>query len=192
LIEAGQVLRRRRRLLALAWIGVAVLAVGGVATSLAYFSRQAPVDGPFSAGTISLGAAPANTLITITGMVPGNQAPGPLTLTNAGSGDLRYAMTAAATDDDGKHLRDVLQLDIERRTGCGGAVLEVLYSGPIANAAFGDPKPGANAGDRLLASGGSEVLCFRATLPVGTDSLLQGASTSVTLTFQAEQVAGNP
>jgi hypothetical protein len=192
LIEVRRVLRRRRRVLALAWLAVVVLAAGGVATSLAFFTSETPAYGPFTAGTISLGVAPTSTLITFAGMVPGSQAQGPLTVRNAGSGDLRYAMTATATDDDGKHLRDALQLDVERRTGCGGAVLETVYSGPIATAAFGNPNPGANAGDRLLAGGASEVLCFRATLPVGADSVLQGASTTVTLVFQAEQVSGNP
>ena len=192
LIEAGRILRRRRRMLAVTWLAVAVLAIGGVATSLAVFVQQAPATGPFSVGTISLGTAPAGTLITFSGMVPGDQVQGALTVQNDGTGDLRYAMTAAATDADGKHLRDVLQLDVEREAGCGGAVLEVLYSGPIATAAFGDPQAGEDPGDRPLGAGASEDLCFRATLPAGIDSLFAGAATTATLTFSAEQVAGNP
>jgi len=68
----------------------------------------------------------------------------------------------------------------------------VVYSGPIATAAFGNPAAGGDAGDRTLGSSASEVLCFRATLPLGADSLLQGATTTTTLTFQADQVSGNP
>ncbi len=192
LIEAGRILRRRRRVLAVAWLAVVASAIGGVATSLAVFDQQAPATGPFSVGTISLGAAPTGTLITLSGMVPGDQVQGTLAIQNDGTGDLRYAMSVAATDPDGKHLRDVLQLDVERGAGCGGAVLEVLYSGPIATAAFGDPQTGDDPGDRPLGAGASEVLCFRASLPVGTDSMFAAAATSATLTFSAEQVAGNP
>jgi spore coat-associated protein N len=179
-------------MLVLAWLAAAVLAVSGLAMSLAVFARRTPIDETFSVGTITLGVAPAATLITFTGMVPGNSVDGVLTIQNDGTGDLRYAMTAAATDEDAKHLRDVLRLKVERRTGCSGQVLEVLYDGPIATAAFGDPQPGGNAGDRTLGSSASEALCFRATLPVGTDTELEGAATTATLSFQAEQVSGNP
>ena len=192
MIGAHDALRQRRRTVALIWLAAAVLAAGGLAMSLAVFARQTAVDQTFSVGTISLGVAPAGTLITFAGMVPGNEVDGVLTIQNDGTGDLRYAMTADATDPDGKHLRDALQLEVERRTGCSGPVLEVVYSGPIATAAFGNPAAGGDPGDRTLGSGASEVLCFRATLPVGADSLLQGATTTTTLTFVAEQVSGNP
>jgi hypothetical protein len=192
LIRAHEALRQRRRAVALIWLVAAALATGGLAMSLAVFARQAAVDQTFSVGTISLGVAPAGTLITFNGMVPGNQVEGALTIQNDGTGDLRYAMTTVATDPDSKHLRDALQLQVERTTGCGGPVLEVLYDGPIATASFGDPGTGSDPGDRTLGSGLSEVLCFRATLPPGADSQLQGATTTATLTFAAEQVSGNP
>ena len=192
MIGAHDALRQRRRTVALVWLAAAVLAAGGLSMSLAVFARQTAVDQTFSVGTISLGVAPAGTLITFAGMVPGNEVDGVLTIQNDGTGDLRYAMTGVATDPDAKHLRDALQLVVERRTGCGGPVLEVLYSGPIATAAFGDPAAGSDPGDRILGSGASTALCFRATLPLGADSLLQGATTTATLTFRAEQVSGNP
>jgi spore coat-associated protein N len=185
-------MRRRRRTVALLWFAAAALAIGGSAMSLAVFARQETVDQTFSVGTVSLGVAPTGTLLTFAGMVPGNEVDGVLTIQNDGTGDLRYAMTADATDPDAKHLRDALQLVVERGTGCSGPVLEVLYSGPIAAAAFGDPTAGSDPGDRILGSGASTALCFRATLPLGADSLLQGATTTATLTFRAEQVSGNP
>ena len=100
-------------------------------------------------------------------MVPGNEIDGALTVQNVGTGDLRYAMTSVSTDADGKHLRDVLHLDVERRTGCGGTVLETVYGGAMGGASF-------------------------ASLPLGTDIRYAGAATTVTLTFLAEQVAANP
>ena len=192
MIRVHDAIRQRRRQVALVWLAAGLLATGGLAMSLAVFARQTAVDQTFSVGTISLGVAPAGTLITFAGMVPGNEVDGVLTIQNDGTGELRYAMTAVATDPDSKHLREALQLQVERRTGCSGPVLEVLYDGPIATASFGDPATGGDPGDRTLGSGASEVLCFRASLPLGADSELQGATTTATLTFAAEQVSGNP
>ncbi len=169
------------------------LAIGGGALSNALFTQQAPVSQPFTVGTIALGLAPANTLISLSGMVPGGETDGLLTIQNAGTGALRYAMTVAATNADGRQLRDVLHLNVERRaTGCSGSVLETLYSGPIASAAFGNQQAGPDPGDRQLNAGDSEAICFRATLPAGTDILYAQATTTAVLTFWAEQVAGNP
>ena len=96
------------------------------------FTDVAPVAGAFSTATITLGLQPATTLLTFTGMVPGSQVQAPLLIANAGTGDLRYVMTSISSDVDGKHVRDVLRLTVERRTGCAGAILETVYDGPIA------------------------------------------------------------
>lgn len=183
---------RGRLVLAAAWLIVAVIGVGGGALSLALFSHAVPIAEPISAGTIVLDVTPSTTLVTMEAMVPGDQVAEVLTIRNDGSDALRFAMTSSATDADGRHLATALQVDIERRTGCAGAVLEVLYSGPLASAAFGDPLPGGQAGDRPLASGSSETLCVRVSLPTDTDILYADASTTLTLTFWAEQTAGNP
>jgi hypothetical protein len=115
-----------------------------------------------------------------------------LVIADTGTGALRYAMTSMASDLDGKHVRDVLRLTVERRTGCAGAILETIYDGPLAGAAFGDPGVGSDPGDRALGGGTSETLCFRVTLPVDTDVLYQSASTTASFTFPAEQTANNP
>lgn len=185
-------LGRQRSLLAAAWVIVAALGVGGGALSLALFNHAVPLAEPFAAGTIVLDVTPTGTLVTLGSMVPGDQVDGVLTVLNDGTDDLRYAMTSATTDDDARHLADVLRLDVERRTGCAGAVLEVLYSGPIANASFGDPSPGNQAGDRSLSSGSAESICYRVTLPADTDIVYANATTTASLTFWAEQTAGNP
>jgi hypothetical protein len=182
----------RHGLLAMVWLVVLTLSVGLGGLSLATFSDQAPVDGAFSTGTITLGLQPATTLVTFAGMVPGDQAAAPLIIGNTGSGALRYAMTSLASDIDGKHARDVLQLTIERRSGCVGAILETIYDGPIGVAAFGDPQVGDDLGDRALDGGTSETLCFRVTLPVDTDVLYQNAATTVSFSFAAEQTVNNP
>lgn len=57
---------------------------------------------------------------------------------------------------------------------------------------FGSVATGANPGDRSLAAGASEVLCFRVSLPITTPNTLQGATSDATFTFSAEQTANNP
>lgn len=185
-------MRGRHGVLAVVWLAVLALSVGAGSLTLATYTDQAPADGTFSSGTITLGFQPATTLVTFGGMVPGDQVQASLIISDTGTGALRYAMTSNASDVDAKHARDVLQLTVERRTGCGGAVLETVYDGPIATAAFGDPQVGADLGDRALNGGTSETLCFRVTLPVDTDVLYQTAATTVTFTFSAEQTANNP
>jgi Camelysin metallo-endopeptidase len=189
---SSQWVRGRHGVLAAVWLAVLTLSIGAGTLSLATFTDQAPVDGAFSTGTITLGLQPATTLVTFAGMVPGDQVEAPLIIADDGTGALRYAMTSVASDVDGKHARDVLQLTVERRTGCAGAVLETVYDGPIATAVFGDPQVGADLGDRALNGGTSEKLCFRVTLPVDTDVLYQTAATTVTFSFSAEQTANNP
>ncbi|MBI3745814.1 MAG: hypothetical protein HY264_04700 [Chloroflexi bacterium] len=184
--------RRRRRLLATAWVIVLALGLGAGSISLAFFVDQEGSSGGFTSGTVNLGLTPSTNLVSMAGMVPGSQVSAPLTLQNTGTGSLRYSMTASTTDPDGKHLRDVLVLTIERRTGCGGTVLETLYNGPIGSALFGDPRAGNDAGDRTLATSASEVLCFRATLPTDTDPLYGSAATTLSLTFWSEQTVANP
>jgi hypothetical protein len=76
--------------------------------------------------------------------------------------------------------------------GCANFNGTSLYTGTLANGAFGDPTAGAQAGDRTLAGAASEVLCFAATLPSATGNAFQGATTTATFTFSAEQTANNP
>ena len=67
-----------------------------------------------------------------------------------------------------------------------------LYTGSLANAVVGDPAVGDQGSDRSLAGAASEVICFRATLPIATGNTFQGAATTATFTFSAEQTANNP
>jgi hypothetical protein len=57
---------------------------------------------------------------------------------------------------------------------------------------IGDPTQGGQAGDRTLAAGSSETLCFKASLSLGTTNAYQGATSTYTFTFAAEQTANNP
>ena len=55
----------------------------------------------------------------------------------------------------------------------------------------GDPTQGAQAGDRTLNGGRTEVLCFLVALPSSSGNTYQGLSSTATVAFQAEQTATN-
>jgi hypothetical protein len=146
-----------------------------------------------TAATLDISALPASALLTSSNLQPGDTIDGTLTITNGGSITLRYAMTASATDPDGKALKDLITLTIKSSgTSCAAFDGTILYDGTIAAVALGNPAVGAQDGDRELASLATERLCFRALLPTSANDSYQHASTTVTFDFAAEQTAHNP
>jgi hypothetical protein len=168
--------------------------VGAGAISLAIFTDSQSVGGnAFTTGTITLGLAPASALLTSAAMMPGDSVNGSLVVSNTGTGQLRYAMTSSSTNADAKALRDQITLTI-RTLGTSCAVFDgtSLYAGALSAAALGNTAQGAQAGDRTLNASSSETLCFRASLALATGNTFQGAATTTTFTFDAEQTANNP
>jgi hypothetical protein len=133
-------------------------------------------------------------MFNVTSMLPGDSTIASLVLTNAGSAQLRYAMTTSATNADGKAFKDALTLDIKTKTAnpCSSFDGTSLYSGVLSSGAIGSQTAGAQAGDRTLASSGTETLCFKVSLALGTADTYQGATTTATFTFASEQTTNNP
>jgi len=186
--------RRRRRLIGLLFVVAATATIGAASFSLAIFTSTATVGAnTFTNGTIVLGASPATALLTADAMLPGDTVTGSLVVSNTGTSQLRYAMTSASTNADTKGLMNQLTLTVKTLgTSCATFDGTTLYTGTLASAAFGNPLPGAQAGDRTLDAATHETLCFAATLPLGTGNTFQGATTTATFTFDAEQTANNP
>ncbi|MBI5033358.1 MAG: hypothetical protein HZB51_22790 [Chloroflexi bacterium] len=164
----------------------------------AYFTAQATVsNNTFTTGTLNLTVAPTTSALTFNNMAPGDAVTAPITVTNSGSLQLRYAMTSASTNTDSKNLAAQMTLQIKSGvTTCTSAGFGVdgtsIYSGTLAAALFGDPAQGTQVGDRTLNASASEALCFRADLPSNSGNAYQGATTTTTFTFSAEQTANNP
>ena len=186
--------RRRLALLIVLLAGLltgSLLAVGG---SLALFTSSPSLGGnAFTTGTVNLGLNPTTALLTSANMLPGDTVAGSLVVSNTGSSQLRYALTSSSTNTDTKGLMNQVTLSI-RTLGTSCAVFDgtSLYTGTLAAAAFGNVAQGAQAGDRSLNGGASETLCFQASLPAATANTYQGATTTTTFTFSAEQTANNP
>jgi spore coat-associated protein N len=174
------------------------LLAGLASGAFALFTSSASVPAnTFTTGTVVLSTSPSSALIAFSVMAPGDQVTAPLTVSNDGTLQLRYAMTSSSTDTDGKGLMNQLVLNIKTGvTTCTNAGFGLsgtsIYSGALASAAVGDPTPGGQSGDRTLNASANEVLCFNASLPIGTGDAYQNATTTATFTFQGEQTANNP
>jgi Camelysin metallo-endopeptidase len=179
------------------------LATVAVVTSGAVFTDSQAVGGnAFTTGTVDLSASPASAAVSFDGMMPGDSVTAPITVNNDGTVQYRYAVTSTATNADSKDLAAQLDMTIKSAvTDCtsGGFAADgtVLY-GPAALGdttgidVIGDPSQGGQAGDRTLSAAASEELCFRVSLPSSTGPAFEGATTTATFTFNAEQVASNP
>ena len=184
--------RRKRRRGIVALLGaVSILTIGAGSISLAQFTDSATSTWAFTTGTIDVNTSPS-VLTAVSNMLPGDTSTQALTVSNGGTGDLRYAISVAATNTLGAQL----QLTIKTQDGGGGCAAftgtSVLAATGLNGAAVGSSAQGANAGDRNLTAGSSEVLCFRVSLPLATGNSFQGASSAATFTFSAEQTANNP
>jgi len=183
---------------------VALVAFGAVTSvgTLAVFTDQEQSTGnTFSTGTIDLTIAPTTAAVSFAGMVPGDQVTDDIVVTNApGSDSLRYAISSTATNPDAKGLKDQLVLTVRTvdvttpGTPCDDFDGAQLYTGDLDGTTgdlVGDNTQGSQAGDRVLGVGATETLCFRVELPSSTGNAFTSASTTATLTFDAEQTDNN-
>ena len=189
------------RKLALTAVALLAFAAAVSAGTLALFTDQATVgNNVFSTSTIDINASPASAVVALAGMLPGDSVTDDVVVSNAaGSAAMRYAISSAATNTDGLGLKDALVLTVRAAdvstpaSPCDDFDGTVLYTGDLdstAGAIVGSSAAGAQAGDRSLAVGASETLCFRVALPLAATGP-ESATTTATFTFDAEQTANN-
>ncbi len=179
---------KRRRALFAVLLGSSLLTLGAAAMSLAVFTDSKASTGSWSTGTVILGVSPT-VAFSPSGIMPNSSGSQTITVSNTGTGALRYAMSAATTNADGKGLAGQLNLTVQSGTCASPGA--TLYSGALSGALFGNKAQGADTGDRSVAAGASDTLCFAWNLPIGTGNAFQGAATTATFTFDAEQTANN-
>lgn len=180
----------RRAGLTMLLVASVALTFGAGTSTLAVFTDTENADAAFSNGTINLTASPT-TVFSASGIFPGDDGSQTVTVANTGTGTLRYALSTSATNADGLGLAAQLQLTISAGT-CPGSGAPLYGAAALGSAAIGSPAQGAQAGDRTLAAAASEDLCFAWSLLSSTGDTYQGAATTATFTFDAEQVANNP
>lgn len=178
----------------------ALLAVGILAgapwalTQAIFTDSQALASNTFSTGSVDISTSPTSALITYTAMAPGDKVTAPVTVTNGGTLQLRYALTTSISGSS--TLSDGLTLAIRSGvTTCSNAGFAAdgtsVYSGSLTAGAVGDAAQGSQAGDRTLNASASETLCFQVQLPTTATNSLQSLSATATFTFSGEQTANN-
>jgi predicted ribosomally synthesized peptide with SipW-like signal peptide len=192
-------------ILAISSFAITTLA-GGTMLSMALFTDTETDDSTFTTGTIVLDATKIAALnLTTSALMPGDTVRSSVAVENDGTAQLRYAVSQTSTNADAKALRDALLLVVRNEdTGTGafgtdgdycddasGTVLRASAALGASGNIVGDPAQGGNTGDRTLAAGASEVLCFYASLAISAPNSSQGATTTTTFTFAAEQTANN-
>ena len=181
--------------------GVSVATAVTAATGAIFTDTQSVGANVFSTGTVSISSSPTSAAIALSGMAPGDSVTSPITVTNNGSLELRYAIQSTTTENTLAAQLDMTIWD-EAEEGDGGTTCNStppgtkLY-GPadlgntVAINVVGDPAQGSQSGDRVLAASANEVLCIQVSLPLGTGNTFQNLSSTATLDFIGEQTANN-
>ena len=188
-VRAARRRTMRRRALLAVLLSTSLATLGAGAMSLAVFTDSQASGGAWTAGTVILGVSPS-TAFSASGIMPGGSGTQTVTVSNTGSGTLRYAMSSGSTNTDGKGL--AAQIDLTIQAGTCASPSATLFSGKLSAAALGSSAPGAQAGDRNVAAAASDSLCFSWSFPLASGNTYQGATTTTTFTFDAEQTANNP
>ncbi|UZN02488.1 TasA family protein [Cellulomonas sp. S1-8] len=204
---------RRRR----AWAtgSILVLAAIGVTslTTSALFTDQDSLTGTISTGTIVLTADGAQFTMPVGGLAPGGTVVAPVTLSNVGSLELRYAVSlSAATTTPGAgtagtgDLRDQLRARVLADATCTLTSAETApvlgdtqtlvgteFGQPATMTPIvGDPATGNQTGDRVLAGvTGAETLCVRVDMSRDADNTYQNTAAELTFQFDSEQTVNN-
>jgi spore coat-associated protein N len=193
-----------RKLLATAAALTPLAALTAAGTLALFTDQEALGANVFNTGKIDLSLGTSTAMLTASAMMPGdNVGPTALTVSNATGGSaLRYAVSVATTTTDNptKNLDQALQLVVKtvdtNTSGCANFNGTQLYSGDLAATSttgkvIGSSVSGSQTGDRALGVNGSEVLCFKVSLPTTATNSVAGANTTATFTFDAEQTANN-
>ncbi|MGH1491735.1 MAG: TasA family protein [Acidimicrobiales bacterium] len=187
------------RALVVLTVMLALLSALGLVSFALYTDSESVATNSFTSGGIDLTVSPGSALVSLNTppMSPGDQYTAPLTVGNAGTVDLRYAMTSTTTEDV---LAGELVMTIKSGvTTCDNANWAAsgssIYSGVLGTVAtsniLGSNAQGADTGDRTITAAGSEVLCFNVTLPLAATNASQGITSTATFTFDAEQTDNN-
>ena len=178
---------RARRLATVVLVGVTVVGVGlgsnGVLSSLRPARGGEPQHLEISSLDLTMGTRDA--VLSAHGMLPGDVVTAAVTVSNSGRQSMTYAMSRGLVSAGGAALSAALVLTIKTiGSSCADFDGETLFEGPLDQAAFGSPANG-----RPLPAATADILCFRAALPRAADDGLQGAATTITLSFGSRSLA---
>lgn len=170
-------------------------------SSTALLSDEAANTSTVTTGKVDIATTPATALFAAPNMRPGERFISPIQVLNSGDAELRYSVlstTAAGGDALASQMRLTVRSGVTDCTTSGFTATGTVVYGPgvlgsaAGTAIIGSVAQGQQAGDRVLATGASEMLCVQMAMPPVWNSAYQGLSASLTMTFNAEQTRNNP
>jgi len=200
---------RRRRL----WTTVIIVGLAAVGattlTTSAIFTDDDSTSAAIHTGNVDLVLdGPTAFTFAPQDLAPGSSTFMPLTVSNTGSLELRYAISYFGTSagPGPADLTDVLELRMyavpEAQCTLAGTDAQATINNtglPVNNwpttpqALVGDPAVGPQTGDQPLAgANGTLGLCARVDFPKSAGNEYQDTSATLTLVFNAEQTLNNP
>ena len=187
------------RMIMVVILGSAFVTTMVVGSTGAFFTDTQSVSAnSFATGTVDISSDSASAVVALSDMAPGDVVTAPITLSNDGSLQLRYAVRSTTTED-----ALAAQLDLTIKSGVstcttGGFDTDgsVLYgAGDLGSTSgldvIGDPTQGPDSGDRTLDAAAEETVCVQVLLPTSTGNAYQGLTTTATLEFVSEQTVNN-
>jgi hypothetical protein len=193
--------RRRRSITTVGIVALAFVGIGQLTTA-ALFADTASATASYASGDVSIEANNQATynLLAATNMAPGDTVFRHVGVSNAGSLDLRYSVSAVTTSET-KNLSQVLRYTVysvptgqcnAAGTASATALASNVAVGLTSTSLVGSSANGYQAGDREIPAGASaDDICVAVTLPLATTSAYASADAQVTLEFDAEQTKNN-
>jgi hypothetical protein len=184
-------------------LAASILCLMLVAASVATFTgatftgTQWVRSNPINASSVDTSASPASAVVTFGEMAPGDKVTAPITVSNAGSLQLRHATSETTENTLAEQLDMTIKRGVTKCTNRGFAIDGTVLYGPNDFGrtgglnVFGDPTRGSQVGVRTLNANVSEVLCIQVSLPLATATSFQSLTTTATFDFVAEQTATN-
>lgn len=190
--ENGRTLRALSSVRVRAFLALGIVLGFGSVSTMAYWTDSATVTGgTFTSGTldIKVGSPPVDnnpagftTNFSMANMVPGSTKDAVLMVNNAGTVPFTFNIQGVATNNGGgaDQMGSVLRLAVYRTSAGGACTGTPIDSGLVPT--------GQILPEQQLLAPGNRELCFRATLPSSADAALQGKSSVITLTLNANQI----
>jgi hypothetical protein len=159
------------------------------ATTASFATAVTSTNNQFAAGNLRISNSFAvGTNLSMDHLLAGDSFDVQLNITNGGSLSQIYAMAATLTDSAA--LATALQLTIRAKLGanpCANRDGGILYTGALVDAKIGDRAYGGDPGDRSLAAGATDALCFTVELPNAASPSLLDTNITASFVFYAEQ-----
>lgn len=141
------------------------------------------------AASVAIEVGPNTVTFNVVKMAPGDRFVGQIDVKNDGTLPLLYSLAAEPQVGE-QRLLDVLEWRIwpSNSAGSCGAPARLLFVGVLSGErVVGSSAIGADAGDRLIAVGSRDVLCFDVVLPIDVSNRFQNAAANIELILVAEQ-----